>query len=180
MSTQNKEKNYYEMLEIAKDASLEEIKKAYRKMAMRYHPDRHQGEDIKKSATMVFVAIAAAYEILKTPETRAKYDTKLRAQAAGIQDAQSTESSTRTNNYRTKQEQFRDFCDIFEFIYGSFKRGDIDAKVLHTTREENIREKIYNLDREDYIKDFYHEWIKKFKTYEAKYVKPHILNNRYR
>ena len=59
--------DYYELLEVSKDASAAEIKKAYRRMAMKYHPDKvnNLGDDMKKSATDKFRTINDAYESLK-------------------------------------------------------------------------------------------------------------------
>lgn len=64
-------RDYYEILEIHKTASEEEIKSAYRKMAMKYHPDRNQGD---KEAEEKFKEVAEAYEVLKDSNKRARYD----------------------------------------------------------------------------------------------------------
>jgi curved DNA-binding protein len=64
-------KDYYKVLGIEKNASDDEIKKAYRKLAMKYHPDKNQG---KKSAENKFKDISEAYEVLHDPEKRSKYD----------------------------------------------------------------------------------------------------------
>ncbi|HRN79522.1 MAG TPA: molecular chaperone DnaJ [Ferruginibacter sp.] len=64
-------RDYYEVLEISKSASADEIKKAYRKVAMRYHPDRNPGD---KSAEEKFKEAAEAYEILSDADKRAQYD----------------------------------------------------------------------------------------------------------
>ncbi|MDT7835427.1 molecular chaperone DnaJ [Aquabacterium sp. OR-4] len=66
-------RDYYEVLGVAKNASDEDIKKAYRKLAMKYHPDRNQGDDAKK-AEEKFKEVKEAYEMLSEPPKRAAYD----------------------------------------------------------------------------------------------------------
>src|ERR1035437_6652457 len=62
---------YYEVLESAKASSVEEIKKAYRRAALKHHPDKNPGD---KSAETKFKEAAEAYEILSDAEKRARYD----------------------------------------------------------------------------------------------------------
>lgn len=62
---------YYDLLEVSTSASQEDIKKAFRKQAMRYHPDRNPGD---KEAEQKFKAINEAYEVLKDEQKRAAYD----------------------------------------------------------------------------------------------------------
>ena len=66
-------RDYYEILGLAKNASDEEIKKSYRKAAMKYHPDRNQGEGAKKAEEQ-FKEAKEAYEMLSNPQKRAAYD----------------------------------------------------------------------------------------------------------
>jgi len=67
-------KDYYKILGVGKHASQPEIKKAFRKLALELHPDKHKGEDEKKAAEIKFRDIGESYEALSDPEKRAKYD----------------------------------------------------------------------------------------------------------
>ncbi|MCS6811637.1 MAG: molecular chaperone DnaJ [Tepidimonas sp.] len=66
-------RDYYETLGVPRNASEDDIKKAYRKLAMKYHPDRNQGE-AAKAAEEKFKEVKEAYEILSDPDKRAAYD----------------------------------------------------------------------------------------------------------
>ncbi len=65
--------DYYEILGVKRDASIDDIKKAYRKLAMKWHPDRHKDAD-RAAAEEKFKRINEAQEVLTDPEKRAKYD----------------------------------------------------------------------------------------------------------
>tara|TARA_Y100001970_G_scaffold194085_1_gene235955 strand:- start:6408 stop:7538 length:1131 start_codon:yes stop_codon:yes gene_type:complete len=65
------DKDFYEILGVSRNASDDEIKKSYRKLAMKHHPDRNQGN---QESEKKFKEASAAYEILKDPQKRAAYD----------------------------------------------------------------------------------------------------------
>ena len=64
-------RDYYEVLGVAKNATADEIKKAYRKKAIQYHPDRNPGD---KDAEEKFKEAAEAYDVLSDADKRARYD----------------------------------------------------------------------------------------------------------
>lgn len=67
----NGKKDYYEVLGVSRDASEEEIKKAYRRLALKYHPDRNPGD---RTAEERFKEASEAYQVLSDPERRSRYD----------------------------------------------------------------------------------------------------------
>ena len=64
-------RDYYEVLGVSKNASADEVKKAYRNLAIQYHPDKNPGD---ASAEEKFKEAAEAYEVLSNPEKKQRYD----------------------------------------------------------------------------------------------------------
>ena len=103
-------KDYYEILGVSKGASPEEIKKSYRKMAMKYHPDRNPGD---QKAEEKFKEATEAYEVLSDPDKRKRYD---QFGHAGVhQDAGFGPGS---HAYEDFPDIFGSFSDIFEEFFG--------------------------------------------------------------
>jgi molecular chaperone DnaJ len=104
--------DYYDLLGINKTASADEIKKSYRKLAMKYHPDRNQGD---KEAEKKFKEINEAYEVLKDDQKRAAYD---RGGHAAFEHGGGGGAWGAGNNGN-----FDDFSDIFGNIFNDFMGG---------------------------------------------------------
>ena len=104
-------KDYYQILNISKDASQEEIKKAYRKLALKYHPDANP--DNKKEAESKFKEIGEAYSVLSDPEKRARYD-----QFGSADTSDSGAGFDFRNFYGEGTDDFGSFSDIFESFFG--------------------------------------------------------------
>ncbi len=109
MATQ---RDYYEILSVERTASGDEIKRSYRKLAMKYHPDRNPGD---KDAEASFKECAEAYEVLSDGEKRAKYD---RFGHAGLRGAAGHDFS-----HMNAQDIFSMFDDIFGGSFGGGGRG---------------------------------------------------------
>uniref|UniRef100_A0A6I8N170 DnaJ homolog subfamily C member 11 n=1 Tax=Ornithorhynchus anatinus TaxID=9258 RepID=A0A6I8N170_ORNAN len=66
--------DYYSLLNVRREASPEELKAAYRRLCMLYHPDKHRDPELKSQAEQLFNLVHQAYEVLSDPQTRAIYD----------------------------------------------------------------------------------------------------------
>ncbi len=128
------EKDYYELLEVAKTASGEEIKKSYRRLAMKYHPDRNPGD---KEAETRFKEINEAYEVLKDEQKRAAYD------RYGHQAFQGGMGGG--NPFGGFEFNFGSgaFSDIFSDIFSEFTGGGRSRKNAYAERGADLR---YNLE----------------------------------
>ncbi len=99
MATMASKRDYYEILGVSRTATDAEIASAYRKMAIRYHPDSHPDDP---EATEKFKLAAEAYEVLRDPEKRARYD---RYGHAGVEGA--------ARDFHSVEDIFDAFGDIF-------------------------------------------------------------------
>ena len=123
-------KDYYQILGVSKNATDDEIKKAYRKLAVKYHPDRQQdkSKEERTAAEEKFKEIAEAYEVLSDKEKRAEYDNPM------------------------GEFKFSGNIDLDEIIrrfrqnFGAFEFGDFFGQSNmrpHPSRGQNLRVRIY-------------------------------------
>ncbi len=104
-------RDYYEVLDISKSATKEEIKKAYRKQALRYHPDKNPGDE---SAEEKFKEAAEAYEVLSNDQKRSRYDQFGHAGVGG------SAGGGFGGGGMTMEDIFSHFGDIFGGGFGGF------------------------------------------------------------
>ena len=109
-------RDFYEVLGVPKNASDDEIKKAYRKLAMKYHPDRNQG-DAAKGAEEKFKEAKEAYEMLSDPQKKAAYD---QYGHAGVDPNMRGPGGPGAEGFAGFGEAFG---DIFGDIFGGARRG---------------------------------------------------------
>src|SRR5438477_1474283 len=108
-------RDYYEVLGVAKEAGEEDIKRAYRKLAMQYHPDRNVGDE---AAASRFKEAAEAYDVLSSPDKRQRYD---RFGHAGLNGAGMP-------NFGDAQSVFDLFGDVFGDLFGGGRGGHRGAR----------------------------------------------------
>lgn len=102
--------NYYEILEVKPNASHQEIKQAYRRLAKQFHPDsQHCRADHER-----IITLNAAYEILSDPENRRLYEQKIRQKVTNFAEYRQEKSNNATKLYRENRKQQKD-TEISQF-----------------------------------------------------------------
>jgi curved DNA-binding protein len=168
-------KDYYKILGVDKSASQDDIKKSYRKLAQKYHPDMNQNN---KESEAKFKEISEAYEVLKNPDRRAKYDN------LGSQYSRHRSSGGQNNNFdwsewfnnqqsnqRRSSNNVEDFfggtggnvSDFFDRIFG----GGGASQARRTKRKTNtIKGKDYKTTVKLSFEEIYNGTTKKLKINE--------------
>jgi len=126
-------RDYYEVLGLAKNASEEEIKKAYRKLAIKFHPDKNPDD---KGAEEKFKEAAEAYEILSNPEKRQRYNQFGHAGVGGASGGGFGGGGMNMDDI------FSQFGDIFGGAFGGGGFGGGRASGRRVTRGTNLRVKV--------------------------------------
>jgi molecular chaperone DnaJ len=125
--------DYYAILNVSKDATGEELKKAYRKLALRYHPDRNPGD---REAEEHFKEINQAYEVLSDPEKRLRYE------RFGAGD----NGSPFDFGFRTNFDDI--FNDLFSDFFGARQQRARKGDDLRYNLEIDFEEAVFGVEKE--------------------------------
>ncbi len=125
-------RDYYEVLEVSREATKDEIKKAYRKQALKYHPDKNPGD---KKAEEKFKEAAEAYEVLSNDDKRARYDRFGHDGVKGMGNG--------FGGGMTVEDIFSSFGDIFGDAFGGFAGfGSSRRSSRRVNKGSNLRVKV--------------------------------------
>lgn len=129
-------RDYYEVLNVQKDATADEIKKAYRKLAIKYHPDKNPGDSEAESR---FKEATESYEVLSNAQKRSTYDQFGFAGLEGMNGGSHDYSTV----FRDFSDIFGDFGGVFDSFFGGGGRSRGGRDSSGPARGANLR---YNLD----------------------------------
>ena len=131
MADQNK-RDYYEVLGVEKNASDAEIKKSYRKLAMKYHPDQNPGD---KTAEEKFKEVNEAYEVLSNPDKKARYD---QYGFSGVDPNFNPNAGAGFGGFGGGFSGFGDLGDIFGDFFGGGASGASSARRNGPAKGQNV------------------------------------------
>lgn len=131
MATMADKRDYYDILGVSREASADEIKKAYRKTALKYHPDRNPGD---AAAEDKFKEATEAYEVLSDAQKRQRYNQYGHAGVGGASGGFHDSAA-----YHDFQDIFGGFGDIFEEIFGGSRGGRGGRSRSRMRRGDDLR-----------------------------------------
>lgn len=126
-------KNYYEILGISFDANKDEIKKSFRNLAKKYHPDKNKDN---KEAYRKFQEVSEAYEILGSEDSKKKYDEKLASFRTKNSNEHKEKSRTSSNKDNTSKDvNLGNLDSVFESFFGfNGKTNDVDKNKIKNNK----------------------------------------------
>lgn len=124
----NTKQNYYQILGLGYNASDEDIKRSYKKLAVKYHPDKTPD----KKHHELFIKIQEAYEILKDPVTKRKYD---QANRPHVYNSYATSTFTSSSTSKAKPTKAQGYYGFYQQFYQSHQNADIAEKQRRAEEE---------------------------------------------
>lgn len=125
--------DYYKILEVSENADILKIKKQYRKLAMKYHPDRNVGDE---RAAKKFREITEAYEVLSNEEKRKEYDYKIENENNHTKkknDKENSKNKYSENNFSFGKEFFKSAAEMKGMFENSF---GLDKMIKNKAKDE--------------------------------------------
>ncbi len=138
-------RDYYEVLGVEKSASVDDIKKSYRKLAMKYHPDQNK----EPGAEEKFKELSEAYAVLSDEQKRARYDQLGHAGMSGYSDADFYNNANFNDIFRDMG--FGNYDNLFDMFFGGRgggQRGPARGADLRYDLEVDFKEAAFGIDRE--------------------------------
>lgn len=136
--------NYYEILGVEKNAKASEIKLKYRKLAMKYHPDKNPND---KEAEEKFKKISEAYEVIGNEEKRKEYDKKLNKSFENKDFGKFENNKNQNNDKKSYSESFsfnpNDLKNMFEKVF-DVEKIDKNEKEKIKNYKENMKNSFEN------------------------------------
>lgn len=147
-------KDYYKILEISMSVTKDDVKKAFRSLAKKYHPDRNVNDT---TALKKFQEVNEAYEVLSNEDSRREYDKKL----SGFKQGNSKETNSKNNNassgktkYQDKTESMENLNKYFENFFG------FDANTNNINKDK-LKNKKNPIDTSNMFENFFKPHSKK-------------------
>jgi molecular chaperone DnaJ len=137
-------RDYYEVLGVEKSAPVEDIKKSYRKLAMKYHPDQNK----EPGAEEKFKELSEAYAVLSDEQKRSKYDQFGHAGMSGYSDADFYNSANFNDIFRDMG--FNNYDNLFDMFFGGRggQRGSSRGQDLRYDMEVDFKEAAFGVEKE--------------------------------
>ncbi|MGM0508836.1 MAG: DnaJ domain-containing protein [Fusobacteriota bacterium] len=141
-------KNFYNILNVTAEATFKEIKKSYRKLAMKYHPDKNPGNQVAEEK---FKEISEAYKILGSEKSRTEYDRDLKRGGDGRFRGQKSRGSNSQKNYRDQGFDINDFEDNFKDFFGfdpkTKQKINKNEKAAKPTKDNKMFNQFFNFNK---------------------------------
>lgn len=140
--------NYYEILGVPHNATEDEIRKAYRRLALRFHPDKNR-DDSTDEATRKFREISEAYEILSDTQKRRQYDMQ-------FMDSGHQRFSIGVFQFRDPFDIFQEFFDIPELFEYGRNSSFMDGSFLTRMASDNPRNSVPDIEFPNVHREFHY------------------------